>query len=468
MIGNKVAPHVARAIGGAQAKPAQPGRPAQKAAAGHVAAGVAAGAKRPAPAPPVQAKPGQKAPAAHVRAALAAPSQKPASSPARPHASAAHLQAKPAPLRQAAPHLAKALSAHRPAAPAAAVQPYVVLGSDKIWKKIPAEGKPYSGYPYVLLGTGVGFVAQQRAPSEDQDESKFLDLDTDDTGATAKIVERTDGRSIRVSDDYNMAIEDSDLRARQPKAIYLADAVLQSSKTKLKQAKSPVKLNATGRKITVIGGWGTWWNVELKEVTPTFEDGSADNLPQNCNEVAGKVAGKNFGKGDTHTFYKMLEVLGKDRKTGVIAEKDLKRYARGGLDDEISRLGLNQHAAPDIGEAFMISSNTNSLELYDQANALAEENPEEAQRLRLASRSDTWMDYFDKRTKRIEWPYHYAAVVAISGSDRITLENYARGDDRKSNPDPRWFFQMYGAKRNQSFHEANRGAFANALTMVRS
>ncbi len=58
-------------------------------------------------------------------------------------------------------------------------------------------------------------------------------------------------------------------------------------------------------------------------------------------------------------------------------------------------------------------------------------------------------------------------MVAVRGNDRIALENYARGDNRKTQPDPRWYFQMYGGKVGQSFHEANLGSsYANPITMI--
>ena len=66
------------------------------------------------------------------------------------------------------------------------------------------------------------------------------------------------------------------------------------------------------------------------------------------------------------------------------------------------------------------------------------------------------------------WPYHFAGVVAVSGTDRITLENYARPDERKEQPDPRWYFQMYGEEKGQSFHEFHEDTkqYANPVTVT--
>jgi hypothetical protein len=443
----KLAPHVARAIGVAQAKSApapagrlaQPGRPAPTAGAAHVVAGVAAAARRVPPAAPVQAKPAPPhpvpGPAPHLKNALAALPR-----PAAPAASPPRQQA-------AAP----------PAKPAT-VQRYMVLGADKIWNQIPPEGKPWDGYPFILTGN-LDFAAQQR--KKDRDESGYLK-----TGAMARLVMRG-GRSIRLSDDYQMAIEDSDLKNRQPKAIFLSDAALLKSKSQLKQVNSPIKLVPTGRTITVIGGWWSWSNEVLREVAPTFGGGSPNQLPQNCDAVARRVTAKKLDHGGPELETQMLKMLGR-KITDAVTETDLRRYARGDFDGALAKRRLNQSADPEVGEAYLIGSLYNQSDLYLRSkDAYNEEDFAEYERLTALMNKKTLTDYSDDSEKLVPWPYHYGAVVAVSGSDRITLENYARGDDRREDPDPRWFFQMYGAKKGQSFHEFHRGDFyANPLTMV--
>ncbi|QXJ22882.1 DUF4157 domain-containing protein [Actinomadura graeca] len=52
--------------------------------------------------------------------------------------------------------------------------------------------------------------------------------------------------------------------------------------------------------------------------------------------------------------------------------------------------------------------------------------------------------------------FHYGGVIAKSGTDYITMENYARheGTETLSSNDPQWYFQMYGAEKQfQSWHE---------------
>lgn len=433
----KLAPHVARAIGAVQAKPA-PARSAPPGPPSHVAAAVAV-ARHASPGAPLQAKPAQpmpvRAPAPHVKSAGAAPPRL-----AAPAASASRQPAAPSP------------------PPAKAVQPYRVLGSEKIWNSIPAGGRPWSGYPYILAGA-VDLPAQQRRKRDQHDEGAFLNA-----AGKANVVRRQD-RGMRLSDDYKMAVEDSNLGRRQPKTVFLANSVLQTSNARLAQIGSKVRLVPTGRTITAIGWWKSS-DVVLHEVKPKYDGHSANRLPQNCNDMACRVTGKKL-LGGAELEDKMLGLLGKDRLQGVVTEQDLRKYVRGGYDTRAEALRLNDAADPEIGEAFMIGSLHNHTELYLKSKAIYSRDEAESERLLKLSAKNTITDYAENREKQVPWPYHYGAVVAVSGTDRITLENYARGDNGQDDADPRWFFQMYGTDWGQSFNEVNQGdSYGNPLTIA--
>lgn len=56
------------------------------------------------------------------------------------------------------------------------------------------------------------------------------------------------------------------------------------------------------------------------------------------------------------------------------------------------------------------------------------------------------------------FPYHFGGVVARSGSDYITMENYARRDEKGastlSSGDPLYFFKMHGnATMERNWHQ---------------
>jgi hypothetical protein len=129
------------------------------------------------------------------------------------------------------------------------------------------------------------------------------------------------------------------------------------------------------------------------------------------------------------------------------------------------KLELNEHAAPGVGGAFAIAPvGTPDEEGYVKDVATGEK-------------------------KRPPAPYHWAGVVARSGGDVITLENYARGrGEDMGDHDPRSYFAMYGPlrqvsvdlegktleeketsidkQREGSFHSKWKSIYPNAVTVA--
>jgi hypothetical protein len=79
-------------------------------------------------------------------------------------------------------------------------------------------------------------------------------------------------------------------------------------------------------------------------------------------------------------------------------------------------------------------------------------------------------DYQSGKTLKNPFQYHFATVIARSGNDYITMENYARQEEEgdrhhgASREDPRYFFQMYGPD-EQSFHSEQKDEYANPMTL---
>ncbi|WP_223638877.1 DUF4157 domain-containing protein [Corallococcus sp. EGB] len=135
------------------------------------------------------------------------------------------------------------------------------------------------------------------------------------------------------------------------------------------------------------------------------------------------------------------------------------------------RLGLNAYADPRVGDAFQTYS-VGAMERYQDAQ------------------HRNWMRMRDEVAPRPAvpvpppvysepvWEYHWGGVVAESGADRITFENYARNYEDRQGPqlqggEFRAFFQMTRVPTQvndpliaQSWHESCYAhGFANALTM---
>lgn len=81
------------------------------------------------------------------------------------------------------------------------------------------------------------------------------------------------------------------------------------------------------------------------------------------------------------------------------------------LETALSELGLNEHAKLGIGQAFGVTAATKST------------------------------------TPKMRFPYHWAGVIAKSGQDVATMENYARGEGATVDDDGRWYLQLYGPLR---------------------
>ena len=281
-------------------------------------------------------------------------------------------------------------------------------------------------------------------------EGKYLDE------ARRATIERVAAADLLVSDDGHMAIENCG-DTTEAKTFFAIHELIAHANDALKGA---VRLQITNRYLWYKGA-------RLFEVEPVVATQRASGVdvrtPQNCNVMAGFVSGSRglgnpgddqvaaymaaaidavtpesrreadltaayrnaFGpspvKGGRDVYFPMLE--------GVIEE--FHRLAA----DEVTRTrmlkalearGLNARLSPRQGDAIVIWS------------AATGEQSMQAQ--------ERGVDPF---------PYHFATVVVASGSDYVTLENYARrqGTTTATSGDPLFFFKMYGTgDRAQTFH----------------
>ncbi len=342
--------------------------------------------------------------------------------------------------------------------PTPAVQRYAVLGPDKVYGAMPAK-RPWFGYPYAVADGGTLISQTHRVGVTGNHD--FLDADDSNTAWT-----RPAGNafSLRVSNTNEMAVEDSDLTDRQPKVFFATQAVIDASNQALLAAHSNFSLVANATTVTILTGWHD--HKTLVQATPRFNGGSADLAPQNCNAMAAQVMGWNSGWTDVDgksaaalavkrlapraaAAYKRAyddETVRQpelDRLTNEMARE----YVGNRNSPEAARLHANRHAAPSVGQTYMIASMGTGPDVGGGRSRLH--------------------DYETNTDRDVGWPYHFGGVVAHSGADRITLENFARGDNRQDARDPRWYFQMYGSFNGQSFHDFHKAKldYANPITV---
>lgn len=360
----------------------------------------------------------------------------------------------------------------------ATVQPYYHITSTRVFTGPP----PYRvNPPYAYLGQGASFPAQEGSDRDGRNA-----FSRRGGGVNVRSVTRT---ALRVSDDNQMAIEDTDLRGRQPKAFYAASGVISRGDSGLNATNSRFGIREARPRqtLTVVERHGTHRLVRVEPYVRANRQ-ALTTAEEACNEFAGQLTGntadflepiisdptlQNVPRWNYLNYlrFALAQYIAEESRGSQLGTRmdltssgallnslppDMPGVARvfnsvgeayvGALGRTrgratARRLGVNQSAAPGVGDAYVITH-------------IAE--TDERERLR---------DVSTGRRFRPRFPYHWAGVVAVSGTDRVTLENYARST-APSHSDARWYFQMYGLGEGQSFHEANRGDYANAMTIA--
>ncbi|MEC4811790.1 MAG: hypothetical protein SAK29_00655 [Scytonema sp. PMC 1069.18] len=206
-----------------------------------------------------------------------------------------------------------------------------------------------------------------------------------ETGSFNYKVQKQKGVGLRVSDDDEMAVPNV-LKTEETKDFYTTESVLKKSKETMAFHESMVDLEKTGEKIQVNGKeLMRIQPVNSKEKTKNKELDNVASIRERCIEMAYAVAtgGKDLSSGKPMLKTGLSEVKIEYERT---TEKDL-NYAEKFPEEDAKKLGFNEYASPEVGEMMATFS--------------------------LIKRKDNF-------------PYHFAAVIAKSGEDYVTLENYNR------------------------------------------
>lgn len=288
------------------------------------------------------------------------------------------------------------------------------------------------------------------------------------TPTTAQNDDWQAGVDLRISDDGNMATgEDGGYGSH---AFWTLPGLIAESNDRLEANKSVIRLHATSDAISgpAPDGSGDRQLVAVEaENVATATQGDDMELWADCGrsfrDVVGIGEGTGLNYGDTAAVHedrrteqqpaedqgwldRLLVSIGLAdapdmREVEIVDETEtaasspsamkgeiFSEHFSGGMadyqalsDDEREafdeRVGINRHAAPQVGEGYTMS--TGGQNFPGQST----------------------------------WNFHWAGVVMASGGDRVVLENYAVGDAEATNSD--WEFQMYGpaSKAGQTFHD---------------
>ena len=280
---------------------------------------------------------------------------------------------------------------------------------------------------------------------------------------------RTARANLLVADAGDIAIEAT---AGEPKVFFATTQVVSRGNAAL---RGEVRLRQTNRYLWVTRG-GT--SRKLYETEPVVasarQQGLGVRTPQRCNEMATFVSGKYGLETDATKQANQLmadtltAVTGDDQwrggiRAGFATHEELRLYGEflDRLVLEFQRVKDDPVLGPQLETALTARLANTALDPQLGA-AISTLGVATAAQERAARQGGA--DVFS---------YHFATVVAKSGSDYVTLENYARRDpevtDTLSGGDPLYFFRMYGrGTPGVTFHERQvaTGAFLGATLSI--
>jgi hypothetical protein len=294
--------------------------------------------------------------------------------------------------------------------------------------------------------------------------------------------------TLRVSANGRLAIEDCVLTARQPKVFYATQQLITESNAWRRAVGDAVTLvpdsPLENQTITINGQ-------VLYRATVSFAAwggrGIAAVGPQNCNDVVNSAVGAGFmeiaapdGMGvlppglPEFEIARLLVNPAPPAVTGAqlsVQQADTARVIAAAYGAALRNntfrqvagvsadrhFGVNQYAAPGLGEVFCVCS----LQAVPAGSTLMNAQLS-------TDHSRVGAPVLDAGSF---WSSHWASVVIKDGSDVITLENYARNTEAAPSDAARtrigYYFQMYdtapGAPLNHTFHGSWTGAAVRAL-----
>lgn len=337
------------------------------------------------------------------------------------------------------------------------------------------------------------FPSQQAIPRHEERAGSYF---ANPAERTANITYNGSVR-LRFSDSFDLAIEQG---SGESKVFFATEEHIQAAnkaltgRVRFRKATRYLRVQAPSAVVLPATAPATAQDLRLYQVEPVVETertGVAGMLgmtekatglsiltPQRCNEMADFVTGKKDlafeGTSSWDTF--MASVLDKVEKSGKhldrlkeVREKaarspvdkdaylaysaqmsrtfqDLKVAKSDQLEDALRDLGLNQFLPPP--------SPGSALVTVGYGDAAQEE---------------------DRRRRGDTFEYHFGATVATSGSDYVTMENYARRDPTVGNAtasggDPLFYFKMYGTKleSGETWHSVQEGtgSFIGAILSI--
>ncbi|WP_406475456.1 DUF4157 domain-containing protein [Streptomyces sp. NBC_01615] len=278
---------------------------------------------------------------------------------------------------------------------------------------------------------------------------------------------------LRLAGNLDLAVEDTG-GARQAKTFFATEKRIDQANERLRgmvrldqddnymtlrKSTKILKIVTSDKELTL------WQVVPVVNRPATFQRpatqqrGLNARLPQRCNEIATAVTGKQSPEitGERRYFHALADVLGQLSRDRTAAQY------KGALERAWDRASTDPAPEARTELSTVLANMIQSVMAYrdDPARAAGLTAAYEKFKLNQFTPPAGIGDLFMIKALREDassggLDFHFAGVVAKSGEDHITMENFARHEESKtlSGGDPQWYFQMYGPQQNmQSFHQ---------------
>jgi len=328
-----------------------------------------------------------------------------------------------------------------------------------------------AGYPTLGSRDEEG---QERDPGEDFFPSQYEVEDSYVSASGEPNIQYNGTVPLRISAKRDLAVEDVQIQA---KAFFATEKRIAEANKHLKgivemqQAESGnyLALRRTRRflKIKYKTEDLTLWQVEpvvtrqpasySTETEPTVQRGNDVRLSQRCNEIAYEVTHRTNlpAAGEERYFAAVIKILGELTATKAARRQadleGVRNAAIGKVPKPVEEKAYTDHLANLLQEAIRLRETAPDRFLAAARKFGLNEfvpPPVVGDVLMIkALRGDTTSGGLD---------FHFASVVARSGNDYVTMENFARhqSEETLSAGDPQWYFQMYGTEQGtQTWHK---------------
>lgn len=302
------------------------------------------------------------------------------------------------------------------------------------------------------------------------EENFRFDEVTNDTNSGGQLNERQgiENPRLKISGNELLAIHHTE---QQPKEFFAASGLVQESNTRLKSADSSVVLKNEGAGLRVNQD-----GPDLLRIVPGVSQENSEDVPEKlvalssdeCNQVMNDIIGRTgrvlilldnkgrkleaerpFGQEPSEKIRSYLAdnnyVTGGEGLREKIETKGVSEYEESGpqrysrksefiKNQQAETLGMNEHAKPETGEGYVLTSSYPKETLdYNRYGIPTEEYFKAVQELQNVDEGkDAQQQNISAAAKSLmeTWFVHYATVMAKDGDDTITLENYNRTPER--------------------------------------